>query len=186
MKESKKSILKALSADKKKASKFDKKVLLLALQKIDSEEFDLESEAVFTADKKMLVYCLSKKDNYSIPEGVEVIGEQAFCRKANLKNIIIPSTVKRISNDAFYNCDSLDNVYIPASVTDVNSYSFAECDNLKKVTFAGTPKHLSRHAFENCDELHNITIPKGSLKAFQKALHYDAVDDEYLLTEKEK
>ena len=152
MKESKKMILRLLSRDGKKSKKFDLLVLNLALQKIDSDNFDFDGQAVYTADRKHLVYCLSDKDSFAIPEGVEVIGEMAFRRKKALKNVIIPSTVKKIENDAFYDCDGLDNVYIPSSVTTVEGYAFAECDSLKTVTFAGTPKNINRHVFDDSDE----------------------------------
>ena len=184
MKESKRAILKSLMKDGKKGSRFDLQVLSLALQKIDSDDFDFDGEAVYTDDHKRLVYCLSTKDNITIPEGVEVIGEMAFRRKKSLKNIIIPSTVKVIEPDAYYDCDSLDNVIIPASVLSNKGYSIADSDALKTVTFGGLPKHLSNHAFEECDDLHAIYIPEGTEKKFHKALHYNSSEDEYLLVEK--
>ncbi len=184
MKESKKNILKVLSKDgKKKTGKFDRMVLLLALQKIDSDQFEFDEEAVYTADKRCLVYSLSQKDSITVPEGVEVIGEMAFRRKKHLKNIILPTGLQKISRDAFFDCDQLDNVYVPATVSEVGGYAFAECEALKTITFAGKPKHLSRHAFEDSDSLSRVIIPTGSLETFQKALHYDAVEDEYLLVE---
>lgn len=181
MKESKKTILKALSRDGKKGSRFDMLVLNLALQKVDSDSFEFDGEAVYTDDRKCVVYCLSTKDSFTIPDGVEIIGEMAFRRKRNLKNVIIPSTVRSIERDAFYDCDQLDNVYIPASVTAVREFAFAECDMLKTVTFAAMPKHLSRHTFDDSDDLHQIIVPEKSVKSFQKALHYDPTDDEYLI-----
>ena len=181
MKESKKMILRLLSKDGKKSKKFDLLVLNLALQKIDSDNFDFDGQAVYTSDRKRLVYCLSDKDSFAIAEGVEVIGEMAFRRKKALKNVIIPSTVTKIENDAFYDCDGLENVYIPSSVTTVEGYAFAECDSLKTVTFAGTPKNISRHVFDDSDELHRITVPAKAVQKFRKALHYKDEDDEYII-----
>lgn len=181
MKESKKMILRLLSKDGKKSKKFDLLVLNLALQKIDSDNFDFDGQAVYTADRKRLVYCLSDKDSFAIPEGVEVIGEMAFRRKKALKNVIIPSTVTKIENDAFYDCDGLDNVYIPSSVTTVEGYAFAECDSLKTVAFAGTPKNINRHVFDDSDGLHRITVPEKAVQKFRKALHYKDEDDEYII-----
>lgn len=184
MKESKKNILKVLSGDgKKKNGKFDRMVLLLALQKIDSDQFEYDDEAVYTADRRCLVYCLSQKDSVTVPEGVEVIGEMAFRRKKNLKNVILPTGLQKISRDAFFDCDRLDAVYVPATVSEVGGYAFAECEALKTVTFAGKPKHLSRHAFEDSDSLSRVVVPAGMTEAFQKALHYDSVEDEYLIAE---
>ena len=184
MKETKKSILKVLKKDgKKKASKFDRMVLLLALQKIESDSFELDGEAIYTDDKHCLVYCLSQNESFVVPEGVEVIGEMAFRRKKNLKSVVLPAGLQKISRDAFYDCDQLDNVYIPASVMDINGYSFAECDGLRTVTFAVKPKHLSRHTFEDSDNLMRVVVPQGTSEAFKKALHYDSIDDEYLFVE---
>ena len=183
MKESKKAIINALKNDTKHGGKFEALVLNLALQKIDSDSFEFDGEAVYTVDRQCIIYCLSQKDSFSIPEGVEVIGEMAFRSKKNLKNVIIPNTVTSIEKDAFYDCDRLDNVFIPAGVKNIDGYAFAECDALKQVTFEGTPAHLNRHTFSDSDNLRKLVVPKGSVKAFQKALKYDGSEDEYLILE---
>ena len=184
MKENKKAILDILKKKSKKDGKFENLVLNLALQKIDSDSFEFDGDAVYTNDKKRLVYCMSQETSFAIPEGVEIIGEMAFRGKKALKNIIIANSVKEIEHDAFYDCDELDNVYVPASVKIVRSYAFAECDKLKKVTFAGTPNKLSRHAFDDCDQLHDIIVPVGSSKFFRKELHFIDGDTNYLVLEK--
>ena len=184
MKENKKAILDILKKKSKKDGKFENLVLNLALQKIDSDSFEFDGDAVYTNDKKRLVYCMSHETSLATPEGVEIIGEMAFRGKKALKNIIIANSVKEIEHDAFYDCDELDNVYVPAGVKVVKSYAFAECDKLKKVTFAGTPNKLSRHAFDDCDQLHDIIVPVGSSKFFRKELHFIDGDTNYLVLEK--
>lgn len=186
MKESKKAILKSLEKQNNKKSKFDLRVLNLALQKVDSDSFDFDGEAVYTDDRKCIIYCLSHRDSFTIPDGVETIGEKAFVRKKGLKNVIIPSTVKTIDEDAFFDCDTLDNVFIPASVETVRNSAFAECDNLKSVTFGGVPKHLSRHTFDDDDSFHTIVVPAKSAKTFKKFLHYSEEDDYLIVEKKEK
>lgn len=184
MKENKKAILEILKKSSKKDGKFENLVLNLALQKIDSDSFEYDGDAVYANDKKRLVYCMSQKTSFTIPEGVEIIGEMAFRGKKALKNIIIANSVKEIEHDAFYDCDELDNVYVPAGVKVVRSYAFAECDKLKKVTFAGTPDKVSRHTFDDCDQLHDIIVPAGSSKFFRKELHFIDGDTDYLVLEK--
>ena len=186
MKENKKAILEILKKKSKKDGKFENLVLNLALQKIDSDSFEFDGDAVYTNDKKRLVYCMSQEASFTIPEGVEIIGEMAFRGKKALKNIIIANSVKEIEHDAFYDCDELDNVYVPAGVKVVKSYAFAECDKLKKITFAGTPNKLSRHAFDDCDQLHDIIVPVGSSKFFRKELHFIDGDTDYLVLEDPK
>ena len=184
MKENKKAILEILKKSSKKDGKFENLVLNLALQKIDSDSFEYDGDAVYTNDKKRLVYCMSQEPSFTIPEGVEIIGEMAFRGKKALKNVIIANSVKEIEHDAFYDCDELDNVYVPAGVKVVKSYAFAECDKLKKVTFAGTPNKVSRHTFDDCDQLHDIIVPAGSSKFFRKELHFIDGDTDYLVLEK--
>ena len=186
MKENKKAILDILKKKSKKDGKFENLVLNLALQKIDSDSFEFDGDAVYTNDMKRLVYCMSQEASFTIPEGVEIIGEMAFRGKKTLKNIIIANSVKEIEHDAFYDCDELDNVYVPAGVKVVKSYAFAECDKLKKITFAGTPNKLSRHAFDDCDQLHDIIVPVGSSKFFRKELHFIDGDTDYLVLEDPK
>ena len=186
MKENKKAILEILKKSSKKDGKFENLVLNLALQKIDSDSFEFDGDAVYTNDKKRLVYCMSQEASFAIPEGVEIIGEMAFRGKKTLKNIIIANSVKEIEHDAFYDCDELDNVYVPAGVKVVKSYAFAECDKLKKITFAGTPNKVSRHTFDDCDLLHDIIVPVGSSKFFRKELHFIDGDTDYLVLEDSK
>lgn len=186
MKENKKAILEILKKNSKKDGKFENLVLNLALQKIDSDSFEYDGNAVYTNDKKRLVYCMSQETSFTIPEGVEIIGEMAFRGKKALKNVIIANSVKEIEHDAFYDCDELDNVYVPAGVKVVRSYAFAECDNLKKVTFAGTPEKVGRHTFDDCDQLHDIIVPVGSSKFFRKELHFIEGDTDYLVLENPK
>ena len=184
MKENKKAILEILKKKSKKDGKFENLVLNLALQKIDSDSFEFDGDAVYTNDKKRLVYCMSQETSFTIPEGVEIIGEMAFRGKKALKNVIIANSVKEIEHDAFYDCDELDNVYVPAGVKVVKSYAFAECDKLKKITFAGTPEKVGRHTFDDCDQLHDIIVPAGSSKFFRKELHFIDGDTDYLVLEK--
>lgn len=186
MKENKKAILEILKKNSKKDGKFENLVLNLALQKIDSDSFEYDGNAVYTNDKKRLVYCMSQETSFTIPEGVEIIGEMAFRGKKALKNVIIANSVKEIEHDAFYDCDELDNVYVPAGVKVVRIYAFAECDNLKKVTFAGTPEKVGRHTFDDCDQLHDIIVPVGSSKFFRKELHFIEGDTDYLVLEDPK
>ena len=186
MKENKKAILEILKKNSKKDGKFENLVLNLALQKIDSDSFEYDGNAVYTNDKKRLVYCMSQETSFTIPEGVEIIGEMAFRGKKALKNVIIANSVKEIEHDAFYDCDELDNIYVPAGVKIVRSYAFAECDKLKKVTFAGTPEKVGRHTFDDCDQLHDIIVPAGSSKFFRKELHFIDGDTDYLVLEDSK
>lgn len=61
MKESKKAILRALSEGGKKGNRFDMLVLNLALQKVDSDSFDFDGEAVYSDDLKTVTFAGTPK-----------------------------------------------------------------------------------------------------------------------------
>ena len=65
MKENKKAILDILKKKSKKDGKFENLVLNLALQKIDSDSFEFDGDAVYTNDKKRLVYCMSQEASFA-------------------------------------------------------------------------------------------------------------------------
>ncbi len=187
MKQNKKAIVDLLTKKAaKKDRKFESLVINLALQKIDSDSFDSDGEAVYTGDRKRLVYCMTDNESFTVPDGVEVIGEMAFVGRRNLKIVVIAASVKEIERKAFYDCDALESVVVPAGVDEIGSQAFSDCDSLKQIIFAGEPKRLNRHALDDCDRLNNVVVPAGCAKAFRKALHYIDGDTEYNVVESTK
>jgi len=61
---------------------------------------------LFTADGKTLVCYPAAKDGseYTVPEGVEHIGDFAFMWCDSLKTITFPASVERVGDDAFKEC----------------------------------------------------------------------------------
>lgn len=185
MKKSKKAILDILSVESKgkdKGNRFESLVLNLALQKIDSDNFEFDGEAVYTVGKERLIYCLSHNTRFVVPSTVKVIGEQAFRHKTLLKEVTIPESVTTIEKDAFCDCDALDNVVVPKNVKRIGEYAFSDCDEMKTITFKGVPDKMYRNMLSDCDDLHRILIPAGSFKILRRLFHYDG-DREYILLE---
>lgn len=183
MKKSKKAIVDLLtSANKRKDNRFQNLVLNLALQKLDSEDFEFDGEAVYTVGKDCLIYCLSNSESFVVPDTVKVIGEQAFHQKSRLRRVILPAGLEVIEKDAFSDCDALDDVHVPASVKRIGDYAFSECDELKMITFEGLPEKMNKNVLADCDDLHRIVVPTGTFKAFSKLFHYDG-DKEYIILE---
>lgn len=181
MKEYKKELLDKIGKLSKKGSKFESKVLNLALQKLDAGDYVFDGPAVYTADRKRLVYILGNEATVDIPEGVETIGEMAVAHKKNLSALSLPSTLKLIERDAFCDCDALTQVVIPASVERIEAYAFADCDVLKSVYFEAVPKELNRKAFADCERLHDISVPAGGVKPIRKALHMVDGDTDFIV-----
>ena len=91
--------------------------------------------------KVMSVDGYSFKGNNSItavylPEGLTVIGSQAFANCTALQKVVTPSTILRIEDNAFLGCSSLDTLYLGASLSYVGTDAFKNCSSLSVVNYA--------------------------------------------------
>ena len=69
--------------------------------------------------KRLLRAPRSLRGEYSIREGVKVIGDSAFAFYCSLTSINIPNSVTTIGNRAFGECESLTSITIPSSVVTI-------------------------------------------------------------------
>ena len=74
--------------------------------------------------------CREELTSVIIPDGVTVIGYDAFSYCYGLTDIIIPDSVTRIENLAFYSCSNLSSVSLPDSLISVGSGVFDYCPNI--------------------------------------------------------
>ena len=94
--------------------------------------------------------------NYTIPDSVTRIGDDAFFYCTGLTNVIIPNGVTRIGNSAFYCCAGLTSLPIPKNVTSIGWSAFNGCDNLISITIPNSVTNIESYAFCNCDSLTGI------------------------------
>lgn len=80
--------------------------------------------------------------NTCIPEGVTEIGEEAFCCRDDVEEIVIPDMVTKIGVGAFQGCTNLTKVVIPESVTELCDRAFYECCNLAELHLPASLKRL--------------------------------------------
>ena len=86
--------------------------------------------ALFSKDGSSL-YCYpigKRQEAYTIPDGVEWIGGNAFSLNQYLTTLTIPSSIKHIYNDAISYCSKLKDVYCYADNVPTTNYdAFMEC-----------------------------------------------------------
>ena len=83
--------------------------------------YEFKDGLLINNDTKKLLKCseLLKEDTVIIPEGIEIIEDEAFANNTILAVVEFPSTLKRIGDHAFYNCEKLEYVVFEAFKTNV-------------------------------------------------------------------
>lgn len=100
--------------------------------------------------------------NIDLPEGLEVLGGEAFANCTKLKKVTVPSTVclNFISNfGEFSGCTSLEEATVKSQGC-ISDGMFKGCTNLKKITLQNT-EEIRLSSFENCSNLTNIKLPSS-------------------------
>ena len=114
------------------------------------------------------VYCQRKIQingtevtDFTIPNSVTSIGDEAFWGCSSLTSITIPNSVTSIGNGAFKGCSSLSSITIPDSVTSIGESAFSFCRSLTSITIPNSVTSIGEYAFWNCKSLTSITIPNS-------------------------
>lgn len=85
---------------------------------------------------------------YSIPEGVERIGDNCFYKCDRLQRIDIPSTVKEIGEMAFFKCYGISLVSLPDGLVSIGCDAFSYCQNMKYSIFIpASVEEIGHHCF---------------------------------------
>ena len=94
-----------------------------------------------------------------IPNGVTIIGFEAFKRCNSLEKVVIPDGVTKIRSNAFSECGGLTEVTIPKSVSTIGQLAFYHCKSLTNLTIDFGVKKIEPWAFCGCSSLTSISIP---------------------------
>uniref|UniRef100_UPI004028D7FB leucine-rich repeat protein n=1 Tax=Prevotella sp. TaxID=59823 RepID=UPI004028D7FB len=129
--------------------------------KFESKAFICEDHVLFNKNKTTLIAYIAKETNYTIPNSVTTIGEEAFGGCKSLVNINIPNSVTTIGRGAFKGCKSLISINIPNSVTTIGSGAFVRCDSLTSINIPNSVTTIGKLAFWDCKSLVNINIPNS-------------------------
>ena len=114
------------------------------------------------ADKRLVAFPqASSMVDYAVPQGICIIGEEAFRDCKKLQTITLPDTVTEIRSGAFRDCDRLGSLNIPGAVAVISADTFYGCRDLSKVYLPSCVTSIEDRAFYNCPALRMVTIPSG-------------------------
>ena len=111
--------------------------------------------------KRLLKAPAGLEGEYSIREGVKVVGNDAFQGCGFLTNIDLPDSLTSIGRNAFWGCDSLTSINIPNSVTIIGNGAFGGCRFLTSINIPNSVTTIGICAFISCSFLTNINIPNS-------------------------
>ena len=98
-----------------------------------NQAYSSHEGVLYNKDKTRLIQCpTEKQDVFTIPSGVETIGNCAFAM-SKVDSIIIPSSVLHLEVCAFSQCYRLRSIYIPSTVLHIDGGIFRGCVNLNNI-----------------------------------------------------
>lgn len=118
---------------------------------------------LYNADgTKLIAYPAGRTEStYTIPAGVESVGEGAFAYCFGLTDVSFPDGLKSIGGIAFANCESIQEIVLPDSVETVDFDAFYMCTSLTSAVLSENLSALPNSVFGGCTSLTEITIPRS-------------------------
>lgn len=145
-----------------------------AIKNITVDENNAKYKAIdgnlYSKDGKTLVTYArgNTAETFTVPDGVENIGSEAFKYSDKLKSIIISDGVKNIESNAFYGCLALTSITIGDGVTSVKEEAIYNCALLDTVKIGSNGiAALQEKTFKECNAIANIYYT-GDINAWVK------------------
>lgn len=98
-----------------------------------------------------------------IPDGIEIIGDDAFNSCIGLKSLDFPNTITLIKDRAFYGCEELATIHLSNNLMAIGNSAFEKTG----ITTLSIPKRvnsISATSFANCKQLSSIQVEDGNSK----------------------
>lgn len=134
-------------------------ITALIIMQLPVAEADAATSASdFKLEGTTLVKYRGTETNVSVPNTVEVIGEDAFAGNTHIELVVLPDSVKEIEAYAFWGCENLDCVVLGGGLTEIGDFVFANCKGLKQMTIPSTVRSIGMQAFVDCVNLTDVTI----------------------------
>ena len=137
--------------------------------------YEMKKFGDFFIENKKLVEYTGNSEIVKIPNGVKVIGEEAFAGETNIKKIVMPNTVRKIEKGAFEVCDMLKSVKFSKKLISIGDEAFCWNTMMEKYNLPKSLKNIGKKAFRKNYSLKTVNVPK-KVKTIQFATFEDCVN----------
>jgi hypothetical protein len=135
--------------------------------------YSSENGVMFNKNKTRLTVCPGgKTGDYTIPNSVTYLDNEAFYGCIDLTSITIPNSVIGLGYSTFAGCINLTDIIIPNSITTIGSSVFAHCSSLTDITIPNSVTSIGEQAFSYCSGLTSIVIPNSITAIGNSAFYY--------------
>ena len=135
-----------------------------------SDNYLVSKDALYTHDMKKLISFFGKSSKFTIPQGVEVIGENAFEGNENLTDIKFPNSLRSIEDEAFLYCLKLKRLSLPKNVSNIGIKCFYGCESLSEVLLYGEIRVIKTECFMGCN-ITKLVLPDSLVEIEDNAFN---------------
>lgn len=131
----------------------------------ENRSLKAEGSMILSNSGKIIYAMLGGESSCKIPDGVEIIADNAFARQGFLEEVTFPESLRLIGNRAF-EFTGLKSVAIPGQVKIIGSHAFHFCRKLTNVEFSEGLEEIYNEAFFSTG-IRKVSFP-SSLKKLGK------------------
>ncbi len=105
----------------------------------------------------------------SLPSTLVSIGRYGFAGCYDLADLVLPRDLKKLGERAFFSCRSIRRIVIPESVSELGAMAFQSCLYLTEAVVESELSVLPMMTFQGCRSLRSVTLPATLKKIDQNA-----------------
>ncbi len=122
--------------------------------------------------------CAREDEAYAVPDGIDVIADNAFNGNEYIVRISMPDTVTAIGESAFEGCSALEEVTLSESLTEIGEWAFWFCFSLEEMTLPVSLAKIGEHVFD----MTTIYVHEGSYAERyaeeNEMVYYEVIEEE--------
>lgn len=136
----------------------------------------IESINIPNTVKTLALGALGNLKEITLPDSVEILGENAFSYCKKLTSIVVPHSVKTIGKSCFSNCLALKYVSLPEGIDCIPESCFWYCESMDSIDLPSSIKRIGKHAFACGPIIKELDLPYGLETIEEDAFSYHSVD----------